>query len=97
VLPQEAKHARHAYHLYVVRCDSNKRKELLNHMRHKGVICGIHYPVACYQQKVISSQYADLHLPITEKIVNEIFSLPIYPLLKDDKVEMIVASLKEFY
>lgn len=97
VLPQEAKHAKHAYHLYVVRCDSNKRKGLLNHMKHKGVICGIHYPVACYQQKVISSQYADLHLPITEKIVNEIFSLPIYPLLKDDEVEMIVTSLKEFY
>jgi dTDP-4-amino-4,6-dideoxygalactose transaminase len=97
VLPQEAKHAKHAYHLYVVRCDSNKRKALLNHMKHKGVICGIHYPLASHQQKVISSQYVDLHLPITEKIVNEIFSLPIYPLLKDDKVEMIVTSLKEFY
>ena len=93
VLPEEKNYAKHAYHLYVIRCNSHKRSSLMNFMKEKNVQCGIHYPRACHQQKAVPKHYCNESLPVTEKIVKEIVSLPIYPLLSDDDVEMIASSM----
>ena len=93
VLPEEKSYAKHVYHLYVIRCNSHKRDNLMNFMKKKGVQCGIHYPLACHQQKAVPRHYCNENLPITEKIVKEIISLPIYPLLSDDDVSMIASSI----
>jgi len=92
ILPSEEEYAKHAYHLYVIRTEANKRDRIIESLKKEGIYCGIHYPLACHQQKVIVE---DVSLPITEKIVNEIISLPTYPLLTDAEVIMICDKLKQ--
>ncbi|MBU1632605.1 MAG: DegT/DnrJ/EryC1/StrS family aminotransferase, partial [Nanoarchaeota archaeon] len=79
------------YHLYVVRTEADKRDKIIEELKKENIYCGIHYPIACHQQKVIKEM---ISLPITEKVVDEIISLPTYPLLTDEEVIMISNKLK---
>jgi dTDP-4-amino-4,6-dideoxygalactose transaminase len=67
----------HVYHLYVVR--HPERDSLATRLRARGVETLVHYPVPVHLQEA----YADLgyrrgDLPVTERIAEEILSLPMY-------------------
>lgn len=86
LLPAERTVCKHVYHLYVVR--SRNRNELRNRLSEEGVEAGIHYahPVHehdGYKNKVCVS--AD-GLNVTNKVVREILTLPIYPELDFSKI-----------
>ena len=51
-LPGERQHARHVYHLYVVR--TPRRAELASFLARRGIQTGIHYPVAAHQQPAVA-------------------------------------------
>jgi dTDP-4-amino-4,6-dideoxygalactose transaminase len=91
VLPHEEEYAKHAYHLYVIRTEASKRDRIIEDLKKEQIYCGIHYPIACHQQKVIKESVS---LPITESVVTEIISLPTYPLLTDEEVIMICDKIK---
>ena len=83
--------AEHVYYMYVIRTD--RRDELASFLRGRGIETGIHYPVPLHQQPCVK---ADAHLPVTEKCVDEILSLPMHPQLTDSEVERVAAAVKEF-
>jgi dTDP-4-amino-4,6-dideoxygalactose transaminase len=65
-------------HLYVIRC--RYRSELQDHLNRFGIATLIHYPIPLHLQEV----YRDLgkgpgSYPTTERIANEVLSLPIFP------------------
>ncbi|MBU0457438.1 MAG: DegT/DnrJ/EryC1/StrS family aminotransferase, partial [Nanoarchaeota archaeon] len=53
ILPFEVEYAKSAYHLYVVRTEADKRDKIIEELKKENIYCGIHYPIACHQQKVI--------------------------------------------
>jgi len=89
----------YAYHLYVIR--TPKRDELLKFLNENEIECGIHYKIPVHQQKVAKFLMKSLSnkesLPVTEKLSNEILSLPIYPELQIEDVEYICTKIKEFF
>lgn len=96
ILPYEASYAKHVYHLYVIRTEASKRDKIIEELKKEGIFCGIHYPVACHQQKAFRDLIkTKVSLPITERMVNEIITLPIYPLLKDEEVKIISEKIKK--
>ena len=50
-LPEERAHARHVYHLYVVR--TPRRAELAAFLKERGIQTGIHYPVPTHRQPAV--------------------------------------------
>ncbi len=91
-LPQEQENSKHSYHLYVIRVQANKRDKIIQELKKHNIYLGIHYPIPCHKQKVITDKFKSLpNLPITEKIAKEI----IYPSLKNEEVEFIAKKLKE--
>lgn len=94
VLPYEAPDVRHAYHLYVLRV--NRRDEVLAHLKSRGIAAGIHYPVPLHRQPAyLKAGYGVNSFPITERIVREILSLPMYPELGAAQIGFIAQSIKE--
>jgi dTDP-4-amino-4,6-dideoxygalactose transaminase len=94
--PPEKEWAYSVYHMYVIRAE--RRDELAKHLQSKGISIGIHYPVANHQQPAITKLYSDLpKLPRTEKIVNEILSLPIYGELPMEDVDYVCDAILEFF
>ena len=94
ILPKETHHAKHSYHLYVIRANQDIRKRIIDEMAKDNVLLGIHYPIPVHKQSIVRKMMEIPKLEITEKIVDEIISLPIYPLLKDGEAVTIAEKIK---
>lgn len=79
VIPVERKDCQHVYHLYVV--SSSRRDELKTKLAQHGIEAGIHYshPVHMHPGYVDKIRISATGLDITNKIINNILTLPIYP------------------
>lgn len=92
-LPQVACEERHAWHLFVVRC--HRRDALQRHLQAQGVQSQVHYPVPPHRQPA----YAELReawLPLTERLHEEVLSLPLGPSLGEDAVARVIAACNAF-
>jgi perosamine synthetase len=90
-VPVEREWARHVYYMYVIR--AKHRDKLASYLKEKGIETGIHYPVPVHRQPCLKS---DIRLPVTEKYVDEILSLPMYPQLTDEQVEYVASEVGNF-
>lgn len=77
-------------HLYVVKC--RDRDTLRNHLHDCGVSTDVHYPVPDHRQPVHQGRFADVHLPVTEKLCETVLTLPCFPELTDEEVVHVVKS-----
>jgi len=93
-LPVEAPGARHVYHLYVVR--TPERDALARFLKERGIATGIHYPVPSHKQPAVES-FAPPALPVTERLVGEILTLPISAGHTPAEVDLVIAAVKEFF
>jgi dTDP-4-amino-4,6-dideoxygalactose transaminase len=93
-LPLERPGARHVYHLYVVR--TTRRAELAAFLKTRGVQTGVHYPVASHKQPAVEA-FAGPALPETERLVDEILTLPISAGHTEAEVDQVVAAVREFF
>ena len=93
IIPKETENASHSFHLYVIRVDKNIREKIIQEFAKEDIFLGIHYPKPVHLQEVIRKKMYTPILPVTEKIVSEIISLPIYPLLKNEEAEMIAEKI----
>ena len=85
---------RHVYHLYVVRVPD--RENVLNLLRERGIGAGVHYPISLNLQPA----YAHLGLgpgsfPNSEKLADEVISLPLYAEMDEAAPEYVASVLKE--
>lgn len=95
-LPWEPGFAHSVYHLFVIRVD--QRNELMSHLSAKGIDTGIHYPIPIHLQPAFGELgYSTGSFPVTETLVGQILSLPMYPELSDDAIGYVVESIREFY
>jgi len=89
--PQELAGNRHVFHLYVLR--TKQRDGLLKFLNDAGVGATVHYPVPVHKQPAYANP--DAMLPETEKAVNEILSLPLYPEL-GEKIDRVIEQVNRF-
>ncbi len=95
IAPQEMSYAKHVYHLYVVRV--NQREQLQNFLKDQNVFTGFHYKYPLHLQKAYQYLgYKKGDLPVTEKVMQEIISLPMYPELEHSEIEFVVEMIKKF-
>lgn len=83
----------HLFHLFVIRTE--KRNELQQFLLENGVQTMIHYPIAPHKQKAFSD-WNNLSFPITEKIHNEVLSLPMSPILTNDEISFVIEALNSY-
>ncbi len=93
-LPSERAGARHVYHLYVIRTD--RRDALAKHLKERGIATGIHYPVPCHRQPAVAA-LAPPALPVTERLVREILTLPISAGHTEAVADEVAAALREVF
>ena len=67
-------------------------------MLKEGIAVLIHYPVPIHLQPAYNFLgYSAGDLPVTEKISQEILSIPVYPELEDKEIDYIIDRIKKFY
>lgn len=85
--------AEHVWHLFVIRCAD--RDGLQKYLLEKGIETLIHYPIPPHQQ-LAYTELKETRLPITEKLHQQVLSLPISPVLSEDEVSIIVNAINNF-
>jgi dTDP-4-amino-4,6-dideoxygalactose transaminase len=93
-LPAEREHARHVYHLYVVR--TPRRQELAAFLKERGIATGIHYPVPTHKQPAVA-RFNPPALPRTEKLVTEILTLPMSANHTEAEIDAVIAAVRDFF
>ncbi|HEX8575179.1 MAG TPA: DegT/DnrJ/EryC1/StrS family aminotransferase [Flavobacterium sp.] len=83
----------HVFHVFVVR--TKNRNNLQEYLLVNNIQTLIHYPIPPHKQKALSFMQK-LSFPITEKIHEEILSLPISPVMADDEVNFIIEILNQY-
>jgi len=94
-VPQTDKDSKHVFHLYVIRHPNrDKLREFLNQ---KGIATGVHYEKPIHLQQAYSFLgYKPGDLPVAEKVMKEIVSLPMFPELTQEQIRYVADSVKEF-
>lgn len=83
----------HVWHLFVVR--TAERQELQNYFTKNGVQTLIHYPIPPHKQGAYTEMNS-MSFPITEKIHEEVLSLPLSPVMTDEEVSKVIGILNLF-
>lgn len=89
-LPSTYDELAHVWHVFVVRVPD--RKGFQAYLDSKGIQTNIHYPTPPHKQ-LAYAELKELSLPITEKIHEEVISLPISPVLTDVEVQSVVEAV----
>lgn len=77
---------RQVWHQYVVR--TPRREELRRFLEERGVQTDIHYATPPHRQPCYAGQLSDLHLPLTERLAEEVVSLPIATVSPEQAAEI---------
>lgn len=98
VLPERVEYSSHVFHQYTLKIVNGKRDALKDHLNKCGVPSIIYYPIPLYNQKAYSSFVEKgFILEVTEKLCQEVLSLPIYPYMKNEDLKIIIESVSSFF
>lgn len=92
ITPMEKEYSNHIYHLYVIR--SKKRDKLKEFLDKNRIQTYIHYPIPVHLSKAYLKLKISCKLPITEKICQEILSLPMHPFISEEEIIKITDLIK---
>lgn len=85
-----------SYHLYPIRLINYNRNEFIKKMADNGIGTSVHFiPLHLMPFYKTKYGYKKGDFPITEKVFEDIVSLPIYPQLTENQLDYIVQSAKE--
>ena len=93
ILPEVKDWNAHIFHLFVIR--SASRDKLMQHLTDSGIQALIHYPVPPHKQEAYKI-WNDKSYPITEKIHNEVLSLPISQVITTDELKTVAEAVNSF-
>ena len=95
VLPHEVPGSHHVWHQYVIR--TARRDALRAFLAIRKIGSEIYYPVPLHlQDALMSLGYKEGDFPEAEQASREVLALPIFPELREDEQQTVVAAIAEF-
>ncbi|MEK6967642.1 MAG: DegT/DnrJ/EryC1/StrS family aminotransferase [Nanoarchaeota archaeon] len=93
-LPKTMPCRKHVFHQYTIKAINVIREKIVAELTKNGIGCGIYYPKPIHKQDLyIKLGYRD-SLPISEKLSQEVLSLPVHPRLTEEDIERIDSCIK---
>lgn len=95
-VPEDAPGEECVYATFIIR--GERRDDLQRHLAERGIDTRIHYPTPIHLQEAAGDLgYRKGDFPVTERLANEILSLPIYPGLTEAQQEAVILAIRSFY
>ncbi|AZA81729.1 aminotransferase [Chryseobacterium lactis] len=83
----------HVWHVFVIR--TKKRDQLQAYLTENDIQTLIHYPIPPHKQEAYK-EWNDMSFPISEKIHEEVLSLPLSPIMTEVEIEKIISVINAF-
>lgn len=85
-----------AFHLYVIHTE--KRYELQTHLQENGIATGLHYPIPIHLQNAYTNlNHQKGNFPVTEYNAERCLSLPIYPEMTGEQVDLVIKEIHNYF
>lgn len=84
----------HVYHQFTLRIPNNRRTDFIAHMEKHNVEVKIIYQTPIHMSKPYIASYSSL--PVTEKIVKQVVSLPIHNRLSNSEVDTVIETVNSW-
>ena len=87
----------HVWHQYTMRFPGERRR-VVDGLTERGVGSLIYYPVPIHRQAYLQRYVpgaADLDLPVTDQLSDEVLSIPVHPKLSEEDLATIVRAVRE--
>jgi dTDP-4-amino-4,6-dideoxygalactose transaminase len=94
ILPSSIIDSQHVWHVFVLRV--NNRKSLQKYLLENEIETLIHYPIPPYKQKAYANFFIKNDFPISDKIHNEILSIPLSSVQSIESTQKIVETLNNY-
>lgn len=96
ITPRVPEGFEHVWHQYTVRMTGGRdRDAAVKQLADAGVGTGVFYPVPVHKQGYMQEYVGDISLPLSERLADEVFSLPVHPLLTQHDLEKIVEEVNK--
>jgi len=93
-IPVRSSEGNHVFHQYTLKIEGGKRDEIKLKLAEKGIPAMVYYPVPLSLQKAFSNYgYKTGDFPITEKLCEEVLSLPMHTELDENQQNFIIDNL----
>jgi len=88
----------HVYHQYTLKIKNGKRDKLVDHLSKKNIPFGIFYPLGFHEQKAYKQDFSsDIDFPVTNKVKNQVISLPMHTELTKKQIKFISNTIISFF
>ena len=88
----------HVYHQYTLKVKDGKRDDLAEHLLNNNIPFGIYYPLGFHEQKAYKQEFTnDKDFPVTNKVKNEVISLPMHTELSKSQIKYITNTISSFF
>lgn len=94
--PKRSENSTHVFHQYTLRILNGKRNELQAFLAEKEIPAMIYYPVALRKQKAYYQESNDADFVNTDKLLDQVISLPMHTELEEEQLKFITDSVLEF-
>ncbi|MDR2235143.1 MAG: DegT/DnrJ/EryC1/StrS family aminotransferase [Chryseobacterium sp.] len=94
--PQRSENSTHVFHQYTLRILNGKRNELQKFLTEKEIPAMIYYPVALRKQKAYYQESNDADFVNTDKLLDQVISLPMHTELDEEQLKYITDAVLEF-
>ncbi len=96
LVPERATDSTHVFHQYTLRILNSKRNELQEFLTSKEIPAMIYYPVALRKQKAYFQESNDADFVNTDKLLDQVISLPMHTELDEEQLKYITDAVLEF-
>ena len=88
----------HIYQMYSIRLkDKKTRNDLKKYLLNLKIFCKVYFDPIHKMQFYKNMNNTEISLPITEKISDEILTLPLYPNMTHEEMNYLVDSIDSFF
>jgi dTDP-4-amino-4,6-dideoxygalactose transaminase len=86
----------HVFHQYTIQVDTD-RDALVQHLNSLDIPCGVYYPIPLHSQKAYAdNRYDEADFTVTNKLIQNVISLPMHTELDDEQIEFITSEVIAF-
>jgi perosamine synthetase len=94
ITPAVRSRVRHVYHQYTIRVHG--RDAFAERLKERGVGSAIYYPIPVHRQKpFLALGYGDQRYPVTDRLTDQVLSIPVHPSLSDGEVETVIGAVNQ--
>jgi dTDP-4-amino-4,6-dideoxygalactose transaminase len=84
------------FFINTIKVDAN-RDALAQHLNSLNIPCGVYYPIPLHSQKAYADKrYDEADFTVTNKLIQNVISLPMHTELDDEQIEFITSEVIAF-